>query len=324
MASDIKRLYDYTRTLYAARKSFRKQQAVNAGRKVCFWNWWEDEAYDELWLNQFVRNTGLLDKATKPIHFCSLFGKREVLQYVDGPKVFVTGENVHLPYHYTYADGLLREEKCALSLGFDAFDDDRYLRFPLWMMSVFEPTTDEKQIKERCEQLRYPEIGDRKKFAALVARYDWSGTRSQIYEAIKHVAPIGCPSAVLHNDEELLTKYNDDKLEYLKQFAFNICPENSNAYGYVTEKVFQAIAAGCIPIYWGSYNMPEIGILNQDAIIRWNMNGDNTENVKLIEDLWAHPKRLEEFLSQPRLLPEADDKLVLLFNELRTRLERIV
>ena len=48
---------------------------------------------------------------------------------------------------------------------------------------------------------------------------------------------------------------------------FNICPENTNVDGYVTEKLFQAFAAGCIPIYNGGGNFLEPGIINPKAII---------------------------------------------------------
>ena len=57
----------------------------------------------------------------------------------------------------------------------------------------------------------------------------------------------------------------------------------------MTEKAFEAIDAGCIPIYWGSYNIPELGILNQDAIIPWDMYGDNSESVGLVEELTLIP-----------------------------------
>lgn len=309
---------------YALWKAYRKQDTKNRNRKVRFYNWWGDD-YGQDWMYRFMENTGLMAEAKKRVNFCSVFGKRELLKFVnEGVKIFFTGENLQMTDHAEYRDGLLGDEDCALSLGFEKNNDERYMRFPLWLTYVFEPTTDELKIRERCKQLRYPKIGERKKFAALVARYDWSGTRSEIYEVIKHIAPIGCPSAVLHNDEELKTKYNDNKLVYLKQFAFNICPENSNAEGYVTEKVFEAIAAGCIPIYWGSNNQPEMGILNQDAIIRWNMNGDNTENIRLIEDLWTHPKQLQAFLAQPRLKEGAEDEVLRMMNDLYDRLNELV
>ena len=41
------------------------------------------------------------------------------------------------------------------------------------------------------------------------------------------------------------------KLEFLSQFTFNLCFENSQAPGYLTEKPFDALIAGSVPIYEG-------------------------------------------------------------------------
>ncbi|MDD6056547.1 MAG: glycosyltransferase family 10 [Helicobacteraceae bacterium] len=43
----------------------------------------------------------------------------------------------------------------------------------------------------------------------------------------------------------------EDKISLLRQYKFNICFENASYPGYFTEKLPQAFAAGCIPIYWG-------------------------------------------------------------------------
>jgi alpha(1,3/1,4) fucosyltransferase len=49
-----------------------------------------------------------------------------------------------------------------------------------------------------------------------------------------------------------------DKLETLKRYRFAICYENMRGVtGYVTEKLFDCFAAGCVPIYWGAENIEE-------------------------------------------------------------------
>lgn len=46
------------------------------------------------------------------------------------------------------------------------------------------------------------------------------------------------------------------KKEVLKQYKFALCYENmQNARGYVTEKIFDCMIAGCVPIYWGAANI---------------------------------------------------------------------
>lgn len=45
----------------------------------------------------------------------------------------------------------------------------------------------------------------------------------------------------------------EQKIEILKKYKFCFCFENTaNAPGYISEKIFHALAAGCIPIYCGA------------------------------------------------------------------------
>lgn len=44
-----------------------------------------------------------------------------------------------------------------------------------------------------------------------------------------------------------------DKSAVLQKFKFSLCFENiKNTPGYVTEKIFDCMAAGCVPVYWGA------------------------------------------------------------------------
>lgn len=44
----------------------------------------------------------------------------------------------------------------------------------------------------------------------------------------------------------------DDKIETLAQYRFAICFENAVFPGYVTEKIFDCLYAGCVPVYFGA------------------------------------------------------------------------
>ncbi|WP_312361907.1 glycosyltransferase family 10 domain-containing protein [Ensifer sp.] len=45
----------------------------------------------------------------------------------------------------------------------------------------------------------------------------------------------------------------DDKQSVMSNYRFNLCYENARSpRGYVTEKVFDALRAGCVPVYWGA------------------------------------------------------------------------
>jgi len=51
-----------------------------------------------------------------------------------------------------------------------------------------------------------------------------------------------------------------NKHKTLKQYDFNLCFENCDEDGYITEKIFHALIAGCVPLYWGG------GTLLQETI----------------------------------------------------------
>lgn len=286
------------------------------------YNFWQVAA-DDSWFARFMRHRGIL--TDKKLSLYSVFGDRNLIKYdTRDVKLFVTGENVHFGDFKIFSDNMLADKEIDLSMGFDYFDDERYIRFPLWLRTQFAPEMSEKDIIQRVQDLRYPTIGERKKFACLISRYDWGGTRSAIYEKLQHIDTIHCPSKVIHNDDSLISEFNDDKNAYMQQFCFNICPENSNAYGYVTEKIFDAIYAGCIPIYWGSYNEPEKDILNQDAIILWDKEGRNENTIKKIEELYGNQQQIQDFLQQPRLTEDAEEIIIKLFDVVESKLRTII
>lgn len=304
---------------------YLRQKSTCYYDNVYFYNWWQIDNYKSLWFYRFLKNTGLLNNSERRINFCSLFGNRDVLNYVyDGVKIFFSGENLHSSHWSNYSDALLGDKECKLSLGFDYFDHERYFRFPLWLTYVFEPTIDENIIRQRCEQLRFPQIGSCEKFASLIARADISGVRSEMYNELSKIDKVFCPSELFHNDDSLVHEFKDNKIEYLRNFLFNICPENSNAYGYCTEKIFEAIMAGCIPIYWGSYNMPEPTILNPESIIFWDKKNNGIDTIRIVKELYTNPNALETFLKQPRLLPNAENEVLRMIQELYIRLKVLI
>lgn len=42
-----------------------------------------------------------------------------------------------------------------------------------------------------------------------------------------------------------------NKIRTLRAYRFNLCFENCDRDGYITEKLLQALIAGCVPLYWG-------------------------------------------------------------------------
>lgn len=47
------------------------------------------------------------------------------------------------------------------------------------------------------------------------------------------------------------------KREVLQHYSFSICFENAEAPGYITEKIFDSMIAGCVPVYLGAPNVAD-------------------------------------------------------------------
>lgn len=282
------------------------------------------------WLTKFIIDRDILDLNSKrTLSLFSVNGDRLAIDINRSDyKIFCTGENVHVPYSHwaKYEDLLLNKKSIDLSLGFDYLDHEKYFRFPLWLMYFFRPTDNFQEIKLTCERLNRSliSIEDRKKFCTFICKNDYFGDRVKMYNEINQIAQIDCGGLFMNNDDSLLTKYNDNKLEYLKQFRFNLCPENSNNEGYVTEKIFEAISSGCIPIYWGSNNNPEPNIINKDAVFFIDNNYSSPKVINEIEILNTNPKLYKEFAEQDRLLPNAPEVIFEFFENLEKKLIDIV
>lgn len=296
--------------------------AKNQGKQIQYWNWWDDErtAY---WLERFMVSRGILKNTDKKIALCSVFGEREVLERVNADvRIFFSGENLHNPYHTSYADYMLSGKKpFDFAMGFDEFENERYLRFPLWIIFLFEPDATEEDIRKRCEEINHPMLSDKKRFCSLVARADWYGIRTQIYDGMSSIGKVDCPSDLLHNDDRMKTIYSDDKRAYLKQYRFNICPENTIAHGYLTEKLFESMVCGCVPIYWGT---EKLDIINPDVVLRWKKNEPNEELLQKIQELNADEKKYKYFASQPRLIDNAAAYVIGEFEALEKQLRKLI
>ena len=85
--------------------------------------------------------------------------------------------------------------------------------------------------------------------------------------------------------------------------------------------MFHAIGSGCIPIYWGANGNPEPDILNRDAILFWNPDGDNNALLQQIAELQNNPARYREFYEQPRLRDDAWHVVANYFDNLERHLD---
>lgn len=287
---------------------------------------WCVPAPQDFWIPRFVEQKKLVRR--KSVGIFSVFGVRPMIRLDRSDiKIFLARENVHRPNWSRYDDVCLGERSLDLCIGFDYdIKDERYIRFPLWIMWLFPPDVTFDEVKSFCRRVNSIDNSsfDDRKFCSFISSHDDDG-RKELFNEISTIAPIDSAGRFMHNNDDLKGKFADDKLAFLRHYRFNLCPENSNSEGYCTEKIFEAISSGCVPIYWGSNNNPEPEVLNHEAVCFINVGKANDEKALMeISSLNSDKSKYLDFARQPRLKNEAPDIIMQYICDFEDKLNRII
>ncbi|WQT55967.1 fucosyltransferase [Helicobacter pylori] len=230
---------------------------------------------------------------------------RKILSYQNTKRVFYTGENEAPNFNlFDYA------------IGFDELDfNDRYLRMPLYYAylhykaEIVNDTTAPYKLKDNSlYTLKKPshhfkenhpnlcalinnEIDPLKRgFASFVASNPNAPIRNAFYEALNSIELVAGGGSVKNT-----LGYNvKNKNEFLSQYKFNLCFENSQGYGYVTEKILDAYFSHTIPIYWGSPSVAKD--FNPKSFVNVHDFKNFDEAIDYIKYLHAHPNAYLDML----------------------------
>ncbi|HEY8965773.1 MAG TPA: glycosyltransferase family 10 [Candidatus Methylacidiphilales bacterium] len=92
-------------------------------------------------------------------------------------------------------------------------------------------------------------------FCAFVVSQDHgkkTANRINFFHRLSKYRKVDSGGRMLNNIGGPLGPTREDKLAFLRRHKFMIAFENGNHPGYVTEKIYDAMEARCIPIYWGT------------------------------------------------------------------------
>ena len=287
------------------------------------YNQWGPEDLEKQWFIRFLRHH-FPDNKTVVNFFGPVGTPFFIKRQFEGKKVFYTGEDVEHPgtqLALYYGDYCL--DHTDLSMGFGQVQHARYLRFPYWILTTFSPEDDAAAIRERIKQINESHF-EKSRECVLINKHDPAGTRELVYNGVKDILDVKLAGQWRNNTRELWDDFGNDKEAYLRTFKFNICAENNNTKDYVTEKIFDAFIAGCIPLYYGALNDPEPGLINRNAVIFWNKEGKNEENREIIRELKQNESLYQEFMSRPKLLPAAAEYVIDRYAKLKEHFARIL
>ncbi|WQS53632.1 fucosyltransferase [Helicobacter pylori] len=280
-------------------------------------NWWpldkrESKGFRKKFILHFILSQHYTitlhrnpDKPADIVFGNPLGAARKILSYQNAKRVFYTGENESPNFNlFDYA------------IGFDELDfRDRYLRMPLYYdrlhhkaESVNDTTAPYKLKNNSLYALKKPShhfkenhpnlcavVNDesdplKRGFASFVASNPNAPMRNAFYDALNSIEPVTGGGSVKNT-----LGYNvKNKSEFLSQYKFNLCFENSQGYGYVTEKIIDAYFSHTIPIYWGSPSVAKD--FNPKSFVNVHDFKDFDEAIDYVRYLHTHPNAYLDML----------------------------
>ncbi|KAG2486258.1 hypothetical protein HYH03_015082 [Edaphochlamys debaryana] len=151
--------------------------------------------------------------------------------------------------------------------------------------------------KEQVKNLfREPMPFDQKK-TALVYVNSNCGAKSGRSEIMRQVMALNDPNVPTHSwgncDRNQQVTGNFNKVELIHGYKFCVAMENSITKDYVTEKMWQALEAGCVPLYLGPHNVAEF-LPDPNAIVDYGKLGSPAALMKELERLANNRTAYEE------------------------------
>lgn len=209
-------------------------------------------------------------------------------------KIFYTGENER-PQNYN----------CHYSISFDhaEYHGHNY-RLPLYVIydydNHFRDVPNTSTIDRKPEDLLAIQGTHTKGFCSFVVKNGGCEKRNEWFQLLNGYKPVASGGPLFNNIGGVLPRGEDSvkaKLNFLNSYRFNLCFENASYPGYATEKLYEALCAKTIPIYWGS---PTIEVdFNPKAFLNWHDYQDDAAFFEAIKEIDQNPDLYEEMYLAP-------------------------
>ena len=225
--------------------------------------------------------------------------------------------------HYNFTIKLLNENIFNIIFGSINNKENSRYKFPLYM-EYFDYKN--KNIYNLTnEYVKNCDINN-KDFCSLINTHDIKNTRTKIYNYLKEIEYITCPSILFNNtSNEELNKIGN--IEYIKKFKFNICAENciTDLEGYITEKLLNCCLGGAIPIYAGWFDEIDEKIFNKNRILFYDPNNEESINniYNKVKELMQDNNKLNDFYRMNVFNESAYETCIIIHNNLLDKLRNI-
>ena len=188
-------------------------------------------------------------------YFFNLLRERFPVRVTDDPDFLIYSHNSNVHRLYTCKKIFWTSEvytpnwlECDYAMTHHLLDDPRHLRLPLYANWV--RAEDLVRSPDEAEQW----LPRKTKFCCFFSSYLNRKTehRGRFFRLLSRYKRVDAGGKALNNLGFVLPFDPAAKLEFLKPYKFYIAFENESVPGYTTEKIAEAMAARCVPIYWGN------------------------------------------------------------------------
>ena len=282
--------------------------------KICWFGFWVGFSNDFNFFKLFIENHFNVQVISKVINnnqedieflkesdiiFCSLWVDVNPIREVFNSKKYIVFSGEQVQVH---------NKKFDLSIGFDHIEsNNNYMRLPLWFLYIDWFNVRLPILMKNPDSTpffwltRKRKAKPRKKFCLFVCGDGKCEHRNKIFErlhAIKHIDSAGRMynnMKIPGDNYDIFGKYMI-KTKFSQDYRFALCPENESHPGYCTEKILNAFAGGCVPIYWGDMTVTQD--FNEKAFV--NGNGKSIDEViSEVMEIENNPEKWIEIASQP-------------------------
>ena len=138
--------------------------------------------------------------------------------------------------------------------------------------------------------------------------------RIEFFHHLNRYKPVDSGGRALNNIGTSIPNGSLHKVAFLQPYKFNIAFENQSIPGYTSEKIYEALLARCVPIYWGNPRIPEefnpkcflnyFDFPNEEALAERIIEIDRNDDLYLeyLRQPWFPNSQPNEFFSSDRLL----------------------
>jgi hypothetical protein len=205
-------------------------------------------------------------------------------------KIFYTGENER-PWDY----------KCHNSITFDHFEfEGKNYRLPLYVIYDYDNHFRDAPNTSNIDRGLIDLIGKNKEFCSFVVKNGGCQKRNDWFHKLNDYKRVASGGPLFNNIGYILPRGEESvsaKLKFLNSYKFNLCFENTSYPGYATEKLYEALCAKTVPIYWGS---PTIEVdFNTKAFLNWHDYRDDEAFFEAIKEIDETPELYEEMYMAP-------------------------